>query len=148
VDIKRILFATDFSEASETALGAAASIARDNQATLLVLHVSQTEDYPVGESVDEDPQPPEDEIKQLKAIVRRIKNVNCEYKWVHCDGSYEAETIVDTADKEHADMIVVGTHGRQGLSHLLAGSVAERVIREAKCPVLAVRQMKPSSVKV
>lgn len=148
MDIKRILFATDFSEASEPALRVAASLARDNRAKLILLHASQIEDYPVGELFDEDPQPPRDEVEQLEKIASRVGNVDCEYRWVHCDGSREADVIVDTAAKENADMIVVGTHGRRGLSHLLAGSVAEKVIREATCPVLTVRQKKPSPMKV
>ena len=49
------------------------------------------------------------------------------------------EEIVDLADEEHADMIVMGTQGRTGLERLLLGSVAERVIRQAPCPVLTVR---------
>ncbi|MEK7715145.1 MAG: universal stress protein, partial [candidate division NC10 bacterium] len=50
------------------------------------------------------------------------------------------EEIVKAAEKEGADMIVMGTHGRSGLNRLLLGSVAERVIRLAPCPVLTVRQ--------
>jgi nucleotide-binding universal stress UspA family protein len=66
-------------------------------------------------------------------------------RWVHCEGSHEADVILNAAVKEHADMIVVGTHGRTGLSHLLMGSVAEKVIREAPCPVLCARQTKPTT---
>ena len=50
-----------------------------------------------------------------------------------------AATIVDTARERHADLIVMGTKGRTGLAHLLMGSVAERVVRLAPCPVLTVR---------
>ena len=52
------------------------------------------------------------------------------------------EEIVKAAEEEHADMIVMGTHGRSGLNRLLLGSVAERVVRLALCPVLTVRQKK------
>lgn len=48
-------------------------------------------------------------------------------------------TILAVAEREQSDMIVIGTHGRTGLSHLLLGSVAERVVRHARCPVLSVR---------
>lgn len=51
-----------------------------------------------------------------------------------------APTIVQTAQNEDCDLIVMGTHGRSGLSHLALGSVAERVVRRARCPVLTVRQ--------
>jgi nucleotide-binding universal stress UspA family protein len=148
MDIKRILFATDFSEASEPALRVAASLARDNRAKLILLHASQTEDYPVGELFDEDPQPPRDEMERLEKIASRVDNIESECRWVHCEGSHEADVIVEAAAKANADMIVVGTHGRHGLSHLVMGSVAEKVVREAPCPVLSVRQTKPSTVKV
>jgi universal stress protein A len=47
--------------------------------------------------------------------------------------------IIETAEAEHVDLIVMATHGRTGLSHLMVGSVAERVVRTAPCPVLAIR---------
>jgi len=50
-----------------------------------------------------------------------------------------AEEILRLAGEAHADLIVLGTHGRRGLSHFLLGSVAERVLRQAPCPVLTVR---------
>jgi nucleotide-binding universal stress UspA family protein len=53
-----------------------------------------------------------------------------------------SEEIVKIAEEERADLIVMGTHGRAGLNHLLLGSVAERVVRLATCPVLTVRQTK------
>jgi universal stress protein A len=49
------------------------------------------------------------------------------------------EAIVTTADEEHVDLIVMGTHGRRGISHLLLGSVAERVVRTAKVPVMTLK---------
>ena len=48
--------------------------------------------------------------------------------------------IIELAKQKHADLIVMGTHGRRGLSHLLLGSVAERVVRTAECPVMTVQQ--------
>jgi nucleotide-binding universal stress UspA family protein len=147
MDINRILFATDFSDASEPALHVAASLARDHGAKLIVLHASRIEDYPLGELVDEDSQPPRAEIKKLEKIASGVDGVDTECRWVHCDGSHEAAAIVAAAAREHADLIVIGTHGRRGLSHLLAGSVAERVIREAPCPVLSVRQTKSATIQ-
>jgi nucleotide-binding universal stress UspA family protein len=55
-------------------------------------------------------------------------------------GGVPARVIVDTAKSAGADMIVMGTHGRTGLAHMLIGSVAEKVVRTAGCPVLAVRR--------
>jgi nucleotide-binding universal stress UspA family protein len=145
MNIRKILFATDFSEASEPALRVAASLARDNRADLILLHVSRIEDYPLGELVDEAPEAPRGEVERLEELAASVENVSCDYRWVHCDGPHEADAIVKAAAEESADLIVVGTHGRRGLSHLLAGSVAEKVIREAECPVLTVRQMKTSA---
>ena len=58
-----------------------------------------------------------------------------------------ADVIVAEAEAEQADLVVVGTQGRTGLSHLLLGSVAEAVIRKAPCPVLAVKVRGDSEVK-
>jgi nucleotide-binding universal stress UspA family protein len=51
-----------------------------------------------------------------------------------------ADAIIQAAEKEDADLIVMGTHGRTGLTRLLMGSVAEAVVRKAKCPVLTIKQ--------
>ena len=56
-----------------------------------------------------------------------------------------AQVIVDSAKSEHADMIIMATHGRTGLAHMFMGSVAEKVVRTAACPVLTVRGLKFSS---
>ena len=52
---------------------------------------------------------------------------------------YAAEEILNLAEKEHADMIVMGTRGRKGLDLILFGSVAEKVVKNSKCPVLTIR---------
>ena len=57
---------------------------------------------------------------------------------VVCEG-YAATVIVEEASVRHADLIVIGTHGRSGLKHLLLGSIAERVVQKAPCPVLTVK---------
>ena len=56
-----------------------------------------------------------------------------------------SEVILDLAQREGADLIVMGTHGRTGLSHVLLGSVAERVVRQAECPVMTVPPGKGAS---
>jgi nucleotide-binding universal stress UspA family protein len=58
-----------------------------------------------------------------------------------------SSSIVEYADGHGIDLIVMGTHGRGGMSHLLMGSVAERVVRTAPCPVLTVRQPRTAAVK-
>lgn len=147
MEILKILYATDYSPASEPAFEIARSLARDNGAKLVILHVSHLEAAPVGELFDEEPAPPEAEEQRLKALVQQSGDIDCECRWRHCEPGHEADTIVETAQQEHADMIVVGTHGRHGLTHLLTGSVAEKVVRDAQCPVLAIRQAKPAVVE-
>jgi nucleotide-binding universal stress UspA family protein len=76
---------------------------------------------------------------QLLEIVNRIRKAGVAE--VHCRvgiGS-PAHEIVDLAELGHFDLIVMGTHGRSGIAHALLGSVAERVVRRAKCPVMTVR---------
>jgi universal stress protein A len=58
-----------------------------------------------------------------------------------------ARAIVEHASAGHFDLIVMGTHGRTGLSHALLGSVAERVVQKAPCPVLTVREASPAAAK-
>ena len=73
----------------------------------------------------------------LANVVPRDPAVACEHRLLVGDA---AEAIVRTAEAEHVDMIVIGTHGRIGLSRILMGSVAEAVVRRAACPVLTMKQ--------
>ena len=77
---------------------------------------------------------------ELERMLNEVKPadpaVKCEYRLVI--GS-PASAIVEMAEREHADMIVMATHGRTGLTRLLMGSVAEEVVRKATCPVLTVK---------
>ena len=61
---------------------------------------------------------------------------------------YAATAIVDEVEKQNADLVVIGTHGLSGLKHLLLGSIAERVVQKAPCPVLTVKRPVRSSVQV
>ena len=61
-----------------------------------------------------------------------------------CEG-YAATVIVEEAAPARADLIVIGTHGRSGLKHLLLGSIAERVVQKAPCPVLTVKRATPEA---
>jgi len=134
--MKKVLFATDYSESSENALTYATSLARDSGATLLVAHVSELEQYPVGELFDEDPRPSESELAKLRAIATHDPRVPCEHRLLHGN---PAQEILKLADQEAVEVIVIGTHGHSRLLHLLAGSVADAVMREAHCPVIAYR---------
>lgn len=142
---KKVLYATDFSAAARHALQYATALAREAGATLLIAHVSTVEEYPVGELFDEEAEPFPPEFEQLKAVRPSDESVPCEHRLLYGD---PAAAIVKLAADEHAETIVMGTHGYTGLTRLLAGSVAERVIREAPCSVVAIKlpQEEPSHV--
>ncbi|HUY92525.1 MAG TPA: universal stress protein [Pirellulales bacterium] len=133
---KKIIFATDYSPASQHALNYAASMARDRDATLLIVHVSELEEYPVGELFDEEPRPSESELEELLAVKIPDSRIHCEHRLLH---GAAAKEIVKLARQEDAELIVMGARGRSPLGQLLVGSVAEAVIRDAHCAVCALR---------
>ena len=141
---KTILLATDYSAGSDKELKLASTLAREENAKLLITHVTMLEKTPVGELFDEEPEPDPAEMERLKAVVPPDPNVPFEHRLLYGEpGSVEqtkpADEIVKLAKQENVDMIVLGTHGRTGLKHLLMGSVAESVIRHAPCAVVSVR---------
>lgn len=140
---RTILFATDYSDASRHALDFASSLARDLKALLLIVHVSEGELYPVGEPVDEDPEPNQQELKQLQAVHPADKDVRYEHRLLYTEPTSQstkpADELIKCADAAGAYAIVVGTHGRTGLQRALMGSTAEALVRHAKCPVVTVR---------
>ena len=146
---KQILYATDYSSASLHALQFATWLAHCTGSKLLIVHVSDLEQYPVGELFNEQPEPDGQELTKLKAVVPDDPTIACEHHVLYGEpGSVSitkpAEVIVEFANTHSVDMIVLGTHGRAGLLHLLMGSVAESVMRQARCPVITIRQAKES----
>jgi len=146
ITLKHILVATDFSEPSDAALTYGRALARNFCATLHVVHVVGrvptvvygADAYAV--SMPELQQELEDEArKQLAALVVDNDPEPMPVRQVLITSDAPATAIVDYAAREHIDLIVTGTHGRGGVAHLLMGSVAERVVRTAPCPVLTVR---------
>ncbi|MEX0679165.1 MAG: universal stress protein [Pirellulales bacterium] len=144
MDYKKILFATDFSPASEAALKYATSLARDSGALLLIAHVEELPmPYAGGEMYFAQPEYPNPEVKKmLEKVVPPDKSVRYEHRLVM---GTAADDIVRVAEEEGVDLIVIGTHGRTGLMRVLMGSVAESVMRLAKCPVLTVKQAHKAS---
>lgn len=143
--IKTILFATDFSESSDEAFDYALLFSRSFGARLVLLHViSEPVDmrgfYVPHISFDS----LEDEIissakKMLNEFcTSRMKETDC-YKFEVVSG-VPFEKIITHAELEQADLIVVGTHGRGGLDHILFGSNAEKIVRKSPVPVLTVRK--------
>lgn len=122
--IRQILFPTDFSEASAVAGRAAADLARQLGARLHVLHV-------VPPVTDPTPAP-----KALRAVVDSLGPGLSVVSEVA--SGLAARQIAAYARRTGIDLIVVGTHGRTGVSHVLLGSVAEAVVRRARCLVLSV----------
>ncbi|HWB12157.1 MAG TPA: universal stress protein [Pirellulales bacterium] len=133
---QKILFATDYSPASRDALNCAAALARERGVTLLIAHVSQLEEYPVGELFDEEPRASDAELEELSAVTVADPRIRCEHRLLHGD---PARQIVELAKRENVETIVLGTHGRSGLGRLITGSVAEAVLRDAPCAVVACR---------
>jgi nucleotide-binding universal stress UspA family protein len=154
IAVNNILVATDFGEASESALRYGTELAGRFGATLHVLHVAQNvyvttfgaETY--AAIVPEMQQEIESAAKKrLEEAVIDSDGSGPRTKTVVMTSSSPAYAIVDYARDHGIDLIVMGTHGRGALAHLVMGSVAERVVRIASCPVLTVRHPEHEFVK-
>lgn len=134
----RIVFPTDFSTVSDAALAHAVALAKDRDAELVILHVEEPPTaYGGGEMYYGMPEPDTEAIqKMLSEIVPPGGTVPYRHRLVTGN---PADEIVRVADEEGAELIVMATHGRTGLMRLLMGSVAEAVVRNAKCPVLSFK---------
>jgi len=139
--ITTILVPTDFSEYSRQALSYAEMVAKTFDAKIVLIHVIDTVSYMVAESVqwtevyarlEATIQP------MLDGLIREAEKRGVAAKSKLTQG-VPYDQIVKTAENVNADLIVMATHGRTGMRHVLLGSVAERVVRLAPCPVLTVR---------
>jgi universal stress protein A len=137
MNYKKILFATDFSEPSEAAFQHATALARESGALLMIVHVQEVFISPAGEMLVVPGHLPSPQLrKMLNDVVPHDVTIRLEH---HLVIGTPGEDIVRLADESNADLIVIGSHGRTGLTRLLMGSVAERVMRTAKCPVLIIK---------
>ncbi len=142
---KKILVGTDFSEASDEARRVAIELARRLGAELEIVHVEEPlPAYAFAEGALPDLPRLQEEVRtwaerQLEDLARGARASGVSATTAVLLG-VPANTIVEAARTERADLIVVGTHGRTGLERVLLGSVAERVVRNAPCAVLTVRQ--------
>jgi len=144
MQIKTILFPTDFSQGARAAMDHAISLARDYNARLILLYVIQDisiaewyipSSLSVADLVEDMQKSAWTEMNKWAAeIATKVKDVD---KLV-VRGVPFVEIIKIAKDK-NADLIVIGTHGRTGIDHMLFGSTAEKVVRKAACPVLTVR---------
>lgn len=143
--IKKILVAVDFSKLSYAALDYAIDLARELGARLTVLYVVEPLEFAGVDVLGGTPiatQSIVDEhLKQARRELERVKTkrlAGLEGATTAVRMGRPAEEIVAAAGKGKSNLIVLGTHGRSGLSHLLMGSVSERVVRHAQCPVVVV----------
>jgi nucleotide-binding universal stress UspA family protein len=138
--IETILLATDGSAASEGASDEAIDLAVQVGARLLVVSVLGASSRPSETSTEAaSPADSRDSLTaKAQAIAQRAKAAGCDATFLVWDGE-PGEAIVAAADSENADVIVVGSHGRSGVSRFLIGSVSDYVVRHAHCPVMVVR---------
>ena len=139
--ITRILCPVDFSEASRPAIEHATVIARWYKASITALHVYEPMFMPIPGLPPRESRVPESELTRVQVQATRCfedatasgVNVN-----VVVDVGQPAAQILVRSDAAHSDLIVMGTHGTSGFERLLLGSVTEKVLRRATCPVLTV----------
>ncbi len=147
IALKRILVPTDFGEQADAALNYGRELARTFGASLSVLHVCEnilTRGFGVEGYVTSYPELQRDleeaAQKQLDKTITDEDRRELRVEPIVITSNAPAYAIVNYARETSVDLIVMGTHGRGAVAHLLVGSVAERVVRTAPCPVLTVRQ--------
>ncbi len=143
ISLKKILCPIDHSDCSKEALKYAVSFAMKDEAKLYLLHIIDIRSFSEGLDAMSKQIPDEETLEQL-----RTKLLDCIPEEIRDDMEVEAivtqgipfAEVISTAKEKEIDMIVIGSHGRTGISHMMLGSVSEKVVRKAPCPVLTVRQ--------
>jgi nucleotide-binding universal stress UspA family protein len=149
---KHILVPTDFSEYADYALDYAIELAKVLQAHLTVLYVFHLSPLALGEAppavlADTLEAMETNAQQQTQIALARVQQAGLQGEIAIVEGT-PFQTIIETAESRDVDLIVMGTHGRTGLTHALMGSVAEKVVRLAPCPVLVTRgKMETSDVQ-
>ena len=139
MNVKSILCPVDFSPSSDAAISYASSLAKEYDAELHLVHVYEESFAYVDGGFASAPVPladPESEKERLEAIEPR-KDIKSRREFIV---GHASDELVKYAEDHNIDLVVMGTHGRTGLSRLLMGSVAEAVVRKAPCPVLTIKQ--------
>lgn len=149
MQVKTILVPSDFSEYAEYAFTWALEMAEKWGAKVIVVnvapmfsHLAYPESVYMLDLAKMEAEIIADAEKKLQEFIAKkgMSAVTVETRAVMGDPFWE---ICKAAEQDHADLIVMGSHGRTGLAHVLLGSVAERVVRHAPCPVLVARQPRP-----
>lgn len=142
---QHVLVATDFGEPSECALDVAVRLAKQSGAALTLLHVFEIPAYVYTETMYLSA----DLITPLQSAARaRLDQVLAETRKslpraeALLRMGMPAREVLAVAEELDVDLVVIGTHGRRGLSHVLLGSVAEKIVRQSRVPVLTVRARK------
>lgn len=143
IRIETILFATDFSESSESAAGYAMALAKLTGAQLHVLHVINELDDPQRVMIPNEAFRILEKELESQAVAaleafRRDKAADLQTT-THVVIGTPFQKIVEMSEQLDANIIVMGTHGRTGVEHVIVGSTAERVVRHSAIPVLTVR---------
>ena len=141
VSIDHILVPTDFSDCSSEAVKYAGVVAGQAKASIELLHILEPAYYGIDfavETRDEREQKRRRATERLEVLSAELAAAGIVVK-VSLSGGPPADTILEFADRSSSHLIVMGTHGRRGLSHMWAGSVTEAVLRRGHRPVLAVR---------
>ena len=151
IAIKRILVPTDFSENGRKALELALHLARKFGAKITLLHIFELP-AAAGQNIyhflSKDLEESRQEIyglfksgseEALEDLVRQFSEAKVSIEPLLIERGVPFEEVIRTAKALAVDLIVMNTHGRTGIPHLLIGSVAEKVVRKAPCPVLTVR---------
>jgi len=143
IDVQQILVPVDFSDNAQAVLEWAAHLAEEHGSRVLLLHVYH---LPVEFQQLEGAYLPADFWSNVKAEAEQQLDVHAEAlrgRGLEVEPlvreGYPATVIIEEACTQAADLIVIGTHGHTGLKHLLLGSIAERVVQKAPCPVLTVK---------
>jgi len=135
---KKILLPIDFSPSSDEAVEAASILARGSGGEILIVYVEELPIHEGAAYLYRVPQANTAEV--MKRLEQVVPTESVPYQYRILKGPV-VEAILEVAEAEKFDVIVMGTHGRRGLTHLVMGSVAEAVVRRAPCPVLVVKDV-------
>jgi nucleotide-binding universal stress UspA family protein len=138
MNAKKILCPIDFSPCSDVAFKHAVELARCNRAALVIAHVSSPPPTYISGFAGYGALPPYEPEPDPRLEKVKVSDISVNLERVHLVG-IEGEVIVQYAEQFDCDLIVMGTHGYGGFTRFLLGSVADYVMRHAKCPVIVIR---------